>query len=154
MIKKNKSRRKLKYVLKHLRHDDKVEMIEIYGQNWFPKVLKSMMKADFKIGISNNGKPFAVFGCSAVENLNDCGIVYLLSTAEIENKKFTIIKNAKKELMEYERKYKLLFNFIHRRNFKMINLLKYLGFNFLHYNLNDNPNTQFFYKRYYLKGLG
>lgn len=152
MIKKSKSRRKLKYVLNNLREADRQEMCELYGENWYSKTLNSIMKTDFVTAISKRtGKPFAIFGHKADEEFKEYGIIFLLSTPEIENKKFSLIKNAAIEIFKIEKQYDMIFNFIHNRNFKMLKLLEQLGFKFLEC---GEINYKFFYKRKILKGIG
>ena len=150
MIKKSKSRRKLKYILNNLREADRQEMFELYGANWYSKTLNSIMKTDFVIGVSKRtGKPFAVFGHKA--EFEKYGIIFLLSTPEIENKKFSLVRSAGIEISKIEKQYDMIFNFIHKSNFKMLKLLEQLDFKFLEC---DRINYKFFYKRKILKGIG
>lgn len=152
MIKKQKSRRKAKYVLNHLREADRQEMLEAYGDKWFSRVFRSLMKIDFVIGVSRRtNKPFVIFGDKADENNN--GVVFLLSTDEIENKKFQLIKASRKEIERISNKYDMIYNLIHDRNYKMHHLLKALGFRVMKY-IQVKKNFKFFYKRKFLKGVG
>lgn len=152
MIKKQKSRRKAKYILNHLREADRQEMLEAYGDKWFQRVLNSLMKVNFVVGVSKRtGKPFVIFGDKADENNN--GVIFLLSTKEIENRKFALIRASRQELAQIESKYDMIYNLIHDRNYKMHHLLKALGFRVMKY-IQVKKNFKFFYKRNFLKGVG
>lgn len=152
MYKVQKSRKKIKFILKHLRKEDYEEMRVAHGENWFAKTLKITMKADVIIGQSKKTNvPIVMFGSRDVGEGR--AVVWLLSTSGIEHKKFALIKNAKKELALIEQKHSFLFNCIHEKNFKMLHLLKSLGFRILQYNGSLNLEMKFFYKRIMKKGL-
>ena len=152
MIKKQKSSSILKFVLNHLRFEDEQEMIEAYGEKWFQKVFNSLMKVNFVVGVSKRtGKPFVIFGDKA--DVDNNGVIFLLSTKEIENRKFALIRASRQELALIENKYDMIYNLIHDRNYKMHHLLKALGFHVMKY-LQVKKNFKFFYKRKLLKGVG
>lgn len=152
MIKVQKSRKKIKFILKHLRKADVDELKVTHGENWFAKTLKNTMRADVVIGVSKSlGIPITMFGSQGIGD--ERAIVWLLSTSAIEHKKFALIKNAKKELSLIEQKHSFIFNCVHEKNYKIIHLLKSLGFHILQYNGSPDPHMKFFYKRIWKKGV-
>lgn len=152
MLKIGKSRRKIKFILKHLRKEDAEELQAAHGRNWFSKTLNSTMQADAIIGVDRDtGVPILMFGSKSVGDGR--AVIWLLSTSAIERKKFALIKKAKQELALIEQKHSFLFNCVHERNYKIIHLLKSLGFKILNYNGSLNPKMKFFYKRVWKKGL-
>lgn len=151
MIKRAKSRRKIKYILNNLRSGDLEEMKKCIGDNWFSVVLKSIMRSEVNIGVSKtSGKPVLCYG--AFEDKNRSARVFLLATSEIDNKKISLLRNAKKEIAEIEKKYTLLYNFISTGNFKMYKLLELLGF--VVTDISPIPAVKFFYKQILKGGVG
>lgn len=152
MLKVGKSRKKIKFILKHLRKDDAEELQVAHGDNWFTKTLNSTMRADVIIGVDKNTDvPILMFGSQSVGDGR--AVIWLLSTSAIERKKFALIKKAKSELDLIEKKHSFLFNCVHEKNSKILHLLKSLGFEILNYNGSLNPQMKFFYKRVWKKGL-
>ena len=151
MIKHAKSRRKIKYILNNLRSDDLEEIKKCIGDNWFSVVLKSIMRSEVNIGVSKtSGKPVLCYG--AFEDENRSARVFLLATSEIDNKKISFLRNAKKEIAEIEKKYTLLYNFISTGNFKMYKLLELLGF--VVTDISPIAGVKFFYKQILKGGVG
>lgn len=110
------------------------------------------MQTDVIIGVDKNTDiPVVMFGSQSVGDGR--AVIWLLSTSAIEHKKFALIKKAKSEMDLIEKKYSFLFNCVHEKNYKIIHLLKSLGFEILNYNGSLNPKMKFFYKRVWKKGL-
>jgi len=134
----------IQYILDNLRPDDVVEMKTEYGENWRIVVEEYSKIYDLKIACDENGKPICMSG--VVPEENNIGIVWLLTTKEIENHYQSFLNEAKTEIDMWSKEYEVLCNVVHKRNKKAIRWLKWLGFKF------DNPlniqhkDSLFFYK--------
>ncbi|MBQ8476101.1 DUF2833 domain-containing protein [bacterium] len=158
MQRKQKNARDVKYILKHLRAIDIEEIKAIHGENWFNIVYKSIMETDFEVLIGKKGnKPVCMGGAWAIDkNTKDVGVVWFLTTPEIQKHKVQILREFKKEIKKYDKKYWLLYNFIHEKNYSAKSWLKWLGFKF------ENPKPfgikmpegfEFFYRVKIIEGL-
>lgn len=154
---KNKQQN-VKYILDNLRKEDEKELKASHGYKWKEKVFKNIIACtDINIAVSQTtNKPVLMWGIceelvkpktlgSAFDDYKKIGIIWLLSTPEIQDKSICFLKNAKKQIKIYEKNFDFMCNKVHIENKTAINWLKWLGFKI-------EPFTEkfmFFYKGNY-----
>lgn len=161
MRRTNKNEKDVLYILDNLRDADRMELQEIWGEDWKSQTLENIMKTDFQVLIGKAGKndvPVVMGGAWAADP-NDPGAacVWLLSTDEVKNNQIGLLKQLRREIKFYDTKYWITYNKIHKNNEMAKNWLKWLGYCF------DIPNPpgivipanfEFFYRKRNPKGLG
>ena len=160
MYRKAKNEKDVLYILEHLRSDDLEEVKSIHGDKWKENVFNDIMKTDFDVlmGITKKGDiPVCMGGAWHLEkDAPGVGVVWMLCTDEIVNHKICLLKELKKEFIEYDKKFWFLYNFIFYKNIFAKNWLSWLGFRF------NNPRPQimnlpnefeFFYRIREVRGL-
>ena len=119
----------LDYILNNLRDVDYREAVTLCGKNFIKSQSDVIMQSNAKICVDEKThKPVFVYGvCPAG---NNAGSLFMLSTSEIALYKRCLIIEFKKEMIEFNKKYRFLFNLIYKENIGMKKLLKSAGFNF------------------------
>lgn len=154
MIKEYKNESEIIFILENLREDDKQELIALYGENWLTETLNDLKYRNFYVlyGYDYDFKlvPIAIGGfCECFENDKTIACCWLLSSFYIQKNRILFFKSVKRQIKDAEKKYKILYNFIHKTNFSAKKWLKKFGFKF------DNPKPnnieikdgfEFFYK--------
>ena len=154
MIKECSEKSEIIFVFEHLRNEDKEELIALYGNDWKIKTLNDLENKTFLVlyGKDNNSNiiPIAIGGFTeCFKNDKSIACAWLLSSSYIQKNKTIFLREFKKQLMLAEKKYEIMFNFIHKTNLSAKNWLVKFGFKF------DNPNPknipvkdgfEFFYK--------
>lgn len=130
---KKKNIKDIKYILNHLRKEDRIECKAVLGKNWkkenlnnIKKVLGSTLIAKTK----NGNTPVLMCGACALNNRPDIAIVWMLSTPEIEKHQISFLREMKKEIQLYDEKYAITFNNIYKTNYLAKKWLKWAGFRF------------------------
>lgn len=140
------------YILEHIRREDKEELIALYGKSWKKKTISDLKKSEMRVLYGYNFKgqyvPVAAGGIERVDcDIPGIACVWLLTTRYIYKNKRGLVKILKDEFQKADKKYDLLYNFIHKSNFKAKNWLKKFGFNFeRRLNFDIPENFEFFYK--------
>lgn len=159
MYEKEKNEKDILYILEHLKPEDEHEARTQKGDNFKEIILEEIM----------NNKTRTFLGCRKSDDLPVCvggytdtnekgiGIVWLLSTPEIEKKRTCLIRNIILAFKEIDEKYWLTCNMLFSENNFAKKWLKKIGFKF------DNPHPQgidipegfeFFYRIRETRGLG
>lgn len=150
-----KNAKDILYILENLRPEDKEEIKIHFGEDYIQKYLKEIMqyKGRFIMGYTKKDKtPVCIGGCSQSEN--GIGIVWLLSTNEIKNHQYCILRNIKHEIEQYIKKYWILCNVIFQKNYLAKNWLKKFGFKFENpFGIKTPDGFEFFYKKKEMRGL-
>ena len=154
MLKKVSSEFEKKFILNYLREEDKEELQAMFGEGWYKETIKTLQDNDFLVMYvfdeQKNEIPIAIGGFYDF-NQSEVSIasVWILSSQYIYRNKKLFFKDIKEKLRETGGKYKIMYNYIYKRNFSAKKWLKKLGFRF------DNPNPEglnvkegfeFFYK--------
>lgn len=128
---KEKNEKDVRYILDNLREDDIKECVVSNGENWKDIEYNAIMNSNSYIimGVDEQDIPVCIGGVSATDK-KGVGVVWMLSTSEIVNHKFSFLKHMKKEFKRYDEDYYFLYNFIYKNNFIAKNWLKWLGFKF------------------------
>lgn len=159
MYEKEKNEKDILYILEHLKPEDEHEARTQKGDNFKEIILKEIM----------NDQTRTFLGCRKEDDLPVCiggytdtnekgiGIVWLLSTPEIEKKRTCLIRNIILAFKEIDEKYWFTCNMLFSENHFAKKWLKKIGFKF------DNPHPQgidipegfeFFYRIRETRGLG
>lgn len=158
IVRKKKNKKDIKYILSHLREEDKLECVAVHGQNYKKAVFDSIMNTDYDIIIGydkKNKKPVCMGGIAHISSdAEGVGIVMMLSTEDIRNHQYSLLTGLKKLFAEYDEKYWLTYNFIYSKNYMAKRWLKWLGFRFdLNNNLFMSEEFEYFYRIKEFKGL-
>ena len=154
MLKKVSSEFEKKFILNHIREEDKEELRAMFGEGWYKETIKTLQNNDFLVMYGfdeqKNEIPIAIGGFYDFNQPElNIASVWILSSHYIYRNKKLFFKDIKEKLRETGDKYKIMYNYIYKRNFSAKKWLKKLGFSF------DNPNPEgltvkegfeFFYK--------
>lgn len=159
------------FVLDNLREEDRIECQLSRGVNYKKLILDDFMRfspSDFILlaKTKNEDIPVLIAGACSLDNQEQIGSVFLLSTPEIEKHQICFLREMKKELEKYDEKFSFLFNKIYKTNKLAKNWLKWAGFIFPQEQLKPNfidkeflkleipKDFEFFYRERKIKGLG
>ena len=126
-------RKDILYILNNLREEDEFELVLQYGSKWKTQVFNRLKKEQVTILKDKNELPFAMGG---VYGKNDVACVWLLTTNNVVDNKFKLLKEIKKQLDLNSQKYSIYFNYICKSNNLAKIWLSKLGFKF------DNPKPE------------
>ena len=155
MIKYVSEIKEIEFILSNLRDEDREELENLFGEDWYKRTLVSLKDEKFLIlygqGNGEGRVPVAMGGFYDVKNEN-CSIacVWLLSSKFVDKNKTALMRVLRNQLYSTGTKYDILYNFIYKSNHGAKLWLKKLGFSF------DNPNPkgiklkndfEFFYRR-------
>lgn len=160
-----------KYILNHLRKEDKKEVKMVFGKHWKKKCFENLLHSNFEVLVGKTKKdniPVLMAGAWSVNvNNSSVAIVWLLSTPEIEKHQICFLREFKKELEKYDEKFSVTFNYLSKTNKLAKSWLKWGGYRFPadikknktfldKYFLNTTIQDGFevFYRERVIKGLG
>ncbi len=150
LYKGKRNNKHIKYILKNLRAEDRRELEAKYGKKYLKFAYKNISNVDVTI-LYKDKTPVLMYGVHPQEmpsrslggyKKEYAGVVWLLSTDEIYKNKIYFLREAKKTIIEWAVKFRMLCNAVHKENFTAISWLKWLGFEFKPY----TENFMFFYK--------
>ena len=155
--KTDKNESDIRYILEHLREEDKHEAIVQCGENYIENILRDIKKGKgfFILGCKkSDDTPVCMGGCENTEE-DGIGVVWLLTTPEIVNHQICLLKHIKKYMREFDEDYWMLFNFLYKENQLAKIWLSKFGFRF------NNPcglkipkDFEFFYRIKKVRRLG
>lgn len=147
----------IRYILEHLREEDKHEATVQCGENYIEKIVQDIKASRdfFIIGVSKaDDTPVCMGGCEHTE-ADGIGVVWLLATPEIVNHQICLLKHIKKFLHDFDEDYWMLFNTLYKENELAKRWLSKFGFRF------NNPcglkipkDFEFFYRVRKVRRLG
>ncbi len=143
-----------KFILNNIREEDKEELTALFGQNWYKETLAVLKNNDFFVlyGFDEyeNEIPVAMGGYYDFnEPEMQIACVLIISSSFVYRNKLLFLTTIKSKLQEISGKYKIMYNYIYKKNYSAKRWLKKLGFKF------DNPRPdgleikedfEFFYK--------
>ncbi len=144
----------VEYILKNLRPEDKEELENLYGDDWFNCSIKLLNDKEtlvlYGYDYNNNQVPIAIGGFYETDKNNPyIACAWLLSTIYIYKNKTLFLKEAKKQITKAESKYRIMYNYIYKTNKLAKKWLQRFNFRF------DKPSPagikvsegfEFFYK--------
>lgn len=157
MYRKEKNEKDIRYILEHLRDEDKTEALTVKGENFIEECLNEIMQCDDVIlGCrKSDDVPVCVGGC--VPQKNNIAVIWLLSTPDVVNHQICLLRNIKFEMQKYDKKFWITYNFLFNKNFLAKKWLKKFGYKFDIQKLegvNIPEGFEFFYRKREIKGLG
>lgn len=159
MYEKAKNEKDILYILEHLRPEDEHEAKVQKGDNFKEIILKEIMdnKTRTYLGCRKKDNVPVCIGGYTDTNENGIGVVWLLSTPEIENNTICLLRNIIDAFNEIDEKYWLTCNMLFSENKFAKKWLKKLGFKFDNTHpeaLNIPEKFEFFYRIRKTRGLG
>ena len=159
MYEKEKNEKDVLYILEHLRPEDEHEARTQKGDNFKEIILEEIMsdKTRTYLGCKKSDDTPVVIGGYSDTNEEGIGVVWLLSTPEIEKNKTCLLRNIINALDEIDRKYWFTYNILFSENKFAKKWLKKIGFKFNNphpVGLNVPEGFEFFYRVRKTRGLG
>lgn len=155
MLRVRKNNKAVRYILNHLRLEDRQELIAKYSRRKYKrKAFAELKKATFDIGIDEEtNKPCIMGGCNIIDKNNpDIGVVWLLSTDLIYKNGFSLLKIIKKEFEIIDKKFFITCNYIYKSNKFAKTWAERLGYKFIT-TKDCQDGFEYFYRINKLKGL-
>lgn len=159
MYEKKKNEKDILYILEHLRAEDEHEAIIQKGENFKEIILQEIMDCKTRTYLGckkSDDTPVCVGGYTDTQE-KGVGIVWLLSTPEIEKNKNCLLRHIIKSFEEIDEKYWLTCNILYSENRFAKKWLKKLGFKFNNPKpdgINVPDGFEFFYRIRETRGLG
>lgn len=75
-----------------------------------------------------DGKIVCMFGVTPVKEFQGVGVIWMLATAEFDKHAMVFAVNCKKVVKKMIKGYEFVFNYVHTKNTKSVEWLKWLGF--------------------------
>lgn len=158
MYEKAKNEKDILYILEHLKPEDQHEAQVQKGDNFKEIILKEIMdnRTRTYLGCKKTDNTPVCVGGYTDTNEKGVGVVWLLSTPEIENYKTCLLRHVIKAFKEIDNKYWLTCNILFSENSFAKSWLKKIGFKF------NNPKPEgidipegfeFFYRIRETRGL-
>lgn len=123
-----------KYILNHLRNEDKKEVKMVYGKHWKKNCFKNLLNKDYDILLAKTKQgniPVLMAGAWNVDKNNpSVAIVWMLSTPDIEKHQICFLREFKKELEKYDERFSITFNYLSKTNKLAKAWLKWGGYRF------------------------
>lgn len=158
MYRKEKNLNDILYILENLREEDKHEALIQRGKNYIQAIASDIInsKGYFILGCSKkDDKPICMGGCVETDE-KGVGVVWLLSTPEIEKHQICLLRNIKQLMKDFDKDFYMTFNCIYKENALAKGWLKKMGYSF---NLakpvfaNLPKDFEFFYRLRKQRGL-
>lgn len=158
LYRKRKNIDDVRYILEHLREEDKHEAYSVYGDDYIERCLSGIMNSRdyFVLGCKVDDDTPVVMGGISETDEDGVGVVWLLSTPEIVNFKTTLFRNLIVEMREIDRRFFITYNCLYKENDFAKNYLQKLGYNFdipKPVGLNVPDDFVFFYRKRQMRGL-
>ena len=120
----------IKYLAPRLRYEDKQEILAGIGLKPYEALLKGYLENVIVFTIVNTkNKPVGIFG------VNDCGnglgAIWLVATNDLSTVQISFLRQCREVVKVFNKKYKILWNFVDCRNSLHIKWLKWCGFQFI-----------------------
>lgn len=154
---REKDEEAIRYILEHLREEDRHEAIVQCGENYIEKIIQDIKKSKgfFIIGKRKaDDTPVCMGGCETSDE-NGIGVVWLLSTPEVVNHQICLLKHIKRFIHDFDEDYWMLFNTLYKENELAKKWLTRFGFRFNNpYGLKIPKDFELFYRVRKIRKLG
>ena len=159
----------IEYILDNLRYEDELELKTIRGENWKNEIISDLKNSNKPFILAKTKKddtPVLIAGCWSVDGASLTGVVWMLSTPEIEKHQISFLRELKKEIKLYDEEFAFTYNHIYKSNHLAKKWLKKVGYRFpteekqktfldKEFAKIESPKDfEFFYRERPLKGLG
>ena len=156
MYEKPKNEKDILYILNNLKEEDKHEALVIKGENYVELILKDIMNDNVRTYLGcrkSDDTPVCVGGYNP-SGIDGTGIVWLLSTPDIVNRKTSLFRHVIEAFNEIDQKFYLTYNILYSENTFAKSWLSKLGFKFENiFNASLPPDFEMFYRLRPLRGL-
>ncbi len=153
MIKNVSSKKELEFVLDNLRNEDLREVKNLLKNDWKKKLLSNIDPFHTHIlcilDKEGNFLPIAIGGFDEISSNPSIACCWLLTTKFVYKYKKLFFKEVFNFVLEEEKKYSLIYNFIYKSNYQAKSWLQKLGFKFDKANVEKFlylKDFEFFYK--------
>lgn len=159
MYEKEKNEKDILYILEHLRPADEHEARVQKGENFKEIILNEIMNINTRTWLGckkSDDTPVCVGGYTDTQE-NGVGVVWLLSTPEIEKNKHCLFRHVIKAFKEIDNKYWFTCNILYSENKFAKQWLRKIGYKFNNLKpdgLDIPDGFEFFYRVRETKGLG
>lgn len=158
MYEKKKNKEDILYILEHLRPEDEHEARTQKGDNFKEIILNEMMDSKTRtyLGCKKSDNTPVCIGGFTDTNEDGVGVVWLLSTPEVEKNKSCLFRNIIMAFDEIDSKYWLTWNILFSENKLAKKWLKKLGYKFdlKPQGIEVPEGFEFFYRIRQTRGLG
>lgn len=107
--------------------EDKAVLVKGWGSDPLEIVLSSFNASDLCWTAFVDGKIAVVFGCAPTDRA-DTGSCWFVSTPALQGARVAFVRQSGVFIGEMLKHYKVLFNFVHKDNKKLIGWLRWSGF--------------------------
>ncbi|MEG2765760.1 MAG: hypothetical protein RR910_08425 [Acidaminococcaceae bacterium] len=118
----------LVFLARHLKENDRKEIIGLSGNGNVLEELKSSVKhSEFSRVCFFGSEPVAVFGIRRMSPFEKVGIVWLLTTPKTQEHKVFVGRTTKRAVRAFMREWKLLYNYVDEENEFSLKWLRFIG---------------------------
>ena len=124
----------VKLLYKNLRQEDIDEIKANSNTNPYHALYTGVQYSHLPLTVMEDDRPVMIMG--VIPHGKKLGMIWLLSSPEIENISIPFLRNCRGVLDLYHKSFPVLYNYIDARNLVHLKWLRWLGFNFIkvHYN--------------------
>lgn len=136
------TRKNIKKFIKNLRKEDYEELKYFLKKKISKKFQKELENLSDFYFLSDKNHPIALGGVQQDKKHKNIGKAWLLCTDISKHSKIKLYKFIKEKILDYQKQYDIIYNFIFKSNFKAQKWLEKFGFIFLN---TQNPDFKLFY---------
>ena len=136
------TRKNIKKFIKNLRKEDYEELKYFLKKKISKKFQKELENLSDFYFLSDKIHPIALGGVQQDKILKNIGKAWLLCTNKSSKNRIKLYKFIKEKILNYQKQYNIIYNFIFKSNFKAQKWLEKFGFIFLN---TQNPDFKLFY---------
>lgn len=136
------TRKNIKKFIKNLRKEDYEELKYFLKKKIVKKFKKELESLSDFYFLSSENQPIALGGVEQEKNHGNIGKAWLLCTNKSTKNRIKLYKFIKEKILNYQKQYNIIYNFIFKSNFKAQKWLEKLGFEFFE---TTNPDFKLFY---------
>ncbi len=136
------TRKNIKKFIKNLRKEDYEELKYFLKKKITKKFQKELENLSDFYFLSDKNRPIALGGVQQDKNNQNIGKAWLLCANINRENKIKLYRFIKEKILNYQKQYHIIYNFIFKSNFKAQKWLEKLGFTFFE---TQNPDFKLFY---------
>ena len=120
------------YVAEHLRKEDREELEAASGRPPVDVLVDALSVSSefYAATLDGDEKPFMLFGVVDDPHDPSCGLVWLVATDRVNAARLMVLRGSSSWLKKWGERYRLLHNFVDKRNTLHVRWLRLMGFSF------------------------